>query len=143
MNEAETHVHFLLSAFTIAKFCNKNYSGKHLGRAALLVQQQEIIGAGYTEMMALSQVEFYAPKATLYTTFVSAKMADPVVVKAFINSKIQAFIYGYCDPNLMLPVNHDPLLQMLEKAGVPCIYIRIPEVLRFYAPYRFTEPGFK
>lgn len=134
------NLQYLSGALAIARIQRNNYSAK----GAILVQEQRIRAIGYddpktgeiAELMALRQVGYTASNAVLYTSLAPKQLAfSPQTLSLLVNSQIRCLIYGYCE--LMNWLNEEYILKQIENSGIRLLYLRIPEVLSFYAPYRF------
>jgi hypothetical protein len=87
--------------------------------------------------MALEQVGYHAPGAVLYTSLAPSRLVFYTTqLPLLMNSQISSLVYGYCEVSSSITKD---VLQQIEKAGIRLVYLRIPEVLYFYAPYRFAE----
>ena len=144
-NYIDLEMHYLQKCLVIAKTANKNYIPQP--RGAILVQQGEILATGfdnpatgeYAELMALNKTRKNTVGANLYVSMFFSSVWDEMHIDKLINSKIQMLVYGYNNPRLMDNKDYQQNLRKLERAGIKCIYLRIPEILTFYAPYRFAE----
>lgn len=134
----EFKANYLSACLAIAKTQPRGYYAKHCA-GAILVQAHRILAIGYdhpgepAELMALRQVNNKAFGAIMYMSFAPMHLMGSPPLKILLESQIECLIYGYCSP----AKHSGAVLQQLEQTGIPCFYLRVPEILEFYAPFRF------
>jgi pyrimidine deaminase RibD-like protein len=145
---------YLLATLAVAKTLLNGYYDKKRVTGAILVHTNRILAIGYdnpetgetAELMALSQVGYDAPGAILYTSMAPSRMVFYNQLPLLLKSKISCLIYGYCDPvspaGALNDGSQQNILRQIEEAGIQLSYLRMPELLGFYAPYRFAEVAF-
>jgi pyrimidine deaminase RibD-like protein len=146
-NYIDLEMQYLQKCLAIAKTSRKNDIHLLQPRGAILVQHHEILATGfdnpktgeYAELMALNKARKNTIGANLYVSMFFSSVWDTTQIDQLINSKIQMLVYGYNNPRLIDNSEYQQNLRKLEGAGIKCIYLRIPEILTFYAPYRFAE----
>lgn len=144
---------YITASLVIAKTPLNGYFNQKGVTGSILVHAQRIISIGYdnsktgetAELMALAQVGYSAPGAFLYTSLVPSPDIFYAQLPRLVNSQISRLIYGYYRPvgdtleGSGEYAHRQKIFRKLEQAGIRLIYLRIPEVLRFYAPYRFAD----
>ena len=142
---------YLSAALLIAKTPRTGFVEKNSITGSILVHAQQILAIGYdnpitketAELMALAQIGFRAPGAALYTSSAPNRPAfEPWQWSQLVESRICRLIYGYCGPentptHRVSPGEQD-ILYHLEQVGIRLTYLRIPEILSFYAPKDLT-----
>jgi diaminohydroxyphosphoribosylaminopyrimidine deaminase/5-amino-6-(5-phosphoribosylamino)uracil reductase len=114
--------------------------------AVLVNHAQEIIASGFhwaaghphAEIEVLTKISSIPSDATLYVTLEPCCHygRTPPCTEAIIQSGIKQVVYAYRDPN---PVVAGKGENILNDAGISCIYFSIPEIDIFYQSYTYWQ----
>ena len=134
---------WLLKTLALAKkrmgFCAPNPAV-----GAIVVKDGQIIGEGYhlgpghphAEVGAINQAGALAKGADIYVSLEPCCHygRTPPCTEKIIQAGIARVFYGYTDPN---PIVAGQGAALLQKKGVDCQRVALPEITEFYAPYQF------
>ncbi len=139
--------YFLKLALKQAKI-NKGFCHPNPSVGSLLVDKNKFIlaegyhhgpGLPHAEIEVLKQIDFKASSdTTLYVTLEPCCHwgRTPPCVDAIIKSGIKRVVYAYQDPN---PIVAGKGIEMLEKAGIQCDYIKLKSIDTFYHSYHHWQ----
>jgi diaminohydroxyphosphoribosylaminopyrimidine deaminase/5-amino-6-(5-phosphoribosylamino)uracil reductase len=134
---------FLLQALHLAHR-RKGFCAPNPSVGAVVVKNGEILGEGYHEAPGMPHAEVNAIKASGEAAagavvYVSLEPCchvgrTPPCTDLLIASRVERVVYGYRDPNPKVAGGGEAALQ---KAGIPCELLALPEVSEFYKSYGF------
>lgn len=141
MSDKNTDLIYLTQALTLAKirrgFCSPNPSVGcviTLNNSVISTGYHMAAGSPHAEADALNKLSMHAPGATAYVTLEPCSHwgKTPPCTDALIQAGIKRVVYGYSDPN---PTVSGKGASLLQKNGILCENISMPEINDFYASY--------
>lgn len=134
---------YLRKALSLAKI-QRGFCAPNPAVGVVLVKEDKIIATGFHKRSGLPHAEVEAIRSAgedakdcdLYVTLEPCCHygKTPPCTDLIIQSGIKSVYYGLRDPNSIVSGNG---AQQLEKAGIRCFFIELPEINAFYESYRY------